>query len=393
MNLNETAFFQNPYPYYASMRKSDQPLWLPHAQESTSEGMWLFARYDDAVTLFRAGPAISKNISTIRRPGTGTPFDLHMLHRDAPDHPRLRRLVADRFSAQNLKRFESEIFAIVDTLVERMKAKGGVDLVTDFAEQVPLRIIGHLMGIPQEDIPQIRQWSLVMVEGFDSVLASADDMQRQRDTGMAFLKYFSSLMEAKRRQPGDDLLSEMNTAVDEGSISAEEALGMAGLLLVAGHETTVSLIGSGLLLLLNHPEQLDLVRKEPNLLAGALEETLRFESPAQRATFRIVAEPYEMRGLRLEPGQQLGIIIGAANRDESQFDNAAQFDIRRTPNRHLAFGLGGHNCLGQMLARLEGRIAISRLLEQCPALRLEGAAYWRKNSLFRSLHTLPATVA
>ena len=172
LNLNHPEFFQNPYPYYAQLRSTGRPFWLPHEQESSSQGVWLFSRHADALTIFKQTTAISKNIHAIRPPGTSTPFDLHVLHRDGADHLRLRRLVADYFSVQHLNHFESRIENVADTLVRGMKEKSAFNLIADFAEQMPLLTIANLIGVPAEDMPQVRTWSLALGEGFDSVLTT-----------------------------------------------------------------------------------------------------------------------------------------------------------------------------------------------------------------------------
>ena len=194
--------------------------------------------------------------------------------------------------------------------------------------------------------------------------------------------------------PDDSMLSHLIDAHKQGAITLKELSGMVSFLLLAGHETTINLISSGLWLLLKHPEQSQLLRSRGDLLPSAVEEILRFESPAQRSTFRIATDPVEIGGFLVEPGQQISVIIGAANRDEAEFHNPGVFDIRRTPNRHLAFGQGVHSCLGKGLARAEARIAIGKIIEHLPSLRLvESTPLWRKNSFFRGLASLPVSLA
>lgn len=394
LNLNQPDFFQNPYPYYAQIRASERPFWLPHNQKTACKGVWLFGCYADAVTLFRQTGGVSKNIRAVRSPGSSTPFDLAMLHRDAPDHLRLRRLVAGYFSVQYLSQLEPHIAVVADTLIRDLRGKDRFDLVADFAEQLPLRVIGRLIGVPASDMPRIRAWSLELAEGFDSVLASDAVLQGQQSALLAFLAYVEQLVARKSNARTDDLLGFLLNAEDEGKIRHDELIGMVGFLLFAGHETTINLIGSGLWLLLSHPEQWALLQRQPALMPSAVEEILRFESPEQRSSFRIAEEPLELAGMRMEPGQQLGIIIGAANRDETEFANPDCFDIQRTPNRHLAFGLGIHSCLGNTLARLEARVALSRMQALCPSLRLlNEPPQWRRNSFFRGLEVLPATLS
>lgn len=391
LNLNHPEFFQNPYPYYAQLRSTGRPFWLPHEQESSSQGVWLFSRHADALTIFKQTTTISKNIHAIRPPGTSTPFDLHVLHRDGADHLRLRRLVADYFSVQHLNHFESRIENVADTLVRGMKEKSAFNLIADFAEQMPLLTIANLIGVPAEDMPQVRTWSLALGEGFDSVLTTREVLERQKQALLAFLDYAREMIETKRRRPDNSLLGYITAAETEGKITHDELIAMTGFLLFSGHETTINLIGNGLWLLLSNPDQWQLLQREPKHLSSAIEEILRYESPEQRTSFRITLEPLEINGTRMEPGQQIGVIIGAANRDDEAFANPDVFDIQRNPQRHLAFGLGMHNCLGKTLARTEARIAFSKIMEHMPALRLvESRPSWRKNSFFRGLESLPA---
>jgi pimeloyl-[acyl-carrier protein] synthase len=386
--LTGEGFFRDPYPYYRRLRSSAVPFWLSHKQDSSSGGLYLFSRYEDAQAVFAAAQGVSKNLRAMRPGGVGPAFDKHMLHRDGVDHMRLRRLVSDWFSAQSVERMKSLMREVASDLLAPALRKSDFDLVVEFAEPLPLHIIGRLVGVPVADMPQIRAWSLALNDGFDSLLADAAILQRQHQALGAFEAYSREQIEAKRRQPDSSLLGVLAQAGPD-SLDDEELVAMVGLLLIAGHETTVSLIGNAMWLLLSHTEQWALLRAQPELVAGAVEETLRYESPAQRSTFRLVNAPLTINGYALEPGQQIGVFIGSANRDDAAFDNADDFDIRRTPNRHLSFGAGVHNCLGKTLARTETQIALQVLLENlsAPALR-EQRPDWRKNSFFRGLHSL-----
>lgn len=391
LNLNRPEFFQDPYPYYAALRAQREPLWLPlsHDEDNSSIGVWLFSRYSDALSIFKQSSRTSKNIRSIRSPDAATAFDLHMLHRDGQDHLRLRRLVSDFFSLQYLRRLEPRMRMVAKELVREIRQASQADLMAKLAEPMPLRLIAELIGVPQDDMPRVRNWSLALGEGFDSVRISSDIRARQREALLGFLEYLRGLIEDKRHAPDHSLLSFLIGAEQDGQLSEDELLAMMGFLLFAGHETTVNLIGNGLWLLLTHPEQWQQLQREPSLIPSAVEEILRYESPEQRTSFRIVVEPMDIEGTRMEPGQQVGVIIGAANRDEVEFENPEVFDVRRSPNRHLAFGTGIHNCLGKTLARLEARIAIAAVLEELPNLRLmDTLPVWRENSFFRGLSSL-----
>lgn len=390
LNLHQADFFQNPYPYYALMRGNDAPFWLPQESDTGKNGVWLFSRYAQAQTIFMETQAISKNLRSIRPPGTSTPFDLAMLHRDGADHLRLRRLVAQYFSAQYVSTLEPLIFQVALDLLQALRHKDSPDLYADFAEPLPMHVIARLMGIPVSDMRQIRAWSLEFGQGFDSVVKSHADAPAQKQAMLAFMSYVDAQLAAREQTPTDDLLGFLAQVETGADITRDDLIGMAGFLLFAGHETTINLIGNGLWLLLSHPDQLALLRQQPALLASAVEEILRFESPEQRTSFRIAVAPLEVNGVQLEAGQQLGVVIGSANRDETVFTEPDRFDIRRDPNPHLAFGMGLHHCLGKTLARVEARLALRAVLEVCPEVQLVPAPpRWRINSFFRGLETLP----
>ena len=393
MNLNQPDFFQNPYPFYEKIRAAQAPFWQAYEQQTSNSGLWLFGGYEDAVEIFKETTAISKNIRAIRPAGSSTPFDLAMLHQDAPDHLRLRRLVAGYFSAGILKRLEPRVDAIANELLTALRKQSEIDMLRDFAEQLPMRVIAELIGLPPADLPMIRAWSVMLGDGFDSLTATDEVLARHRNALAAYLAYIELLLARPKGIPDDCLLSYLIDCQAKGELNREELIGMVSFLLFAGHETTINLIGNGLWLLLNHPAQLKMLVRDPSLLPGAIEEILRFESPAQRTTFRIAVEPMEVGGVRLEKGQQIGVIIGSANRDAAVFENPDTFDIMRTPNRHLAFGLGLHHCLGAHLSRMEAKLAFQQVLSQFPALRLAGdSVTWRKNSFFRGLEALPVRI-
>lgn len=386
-------FFRNPYPSYSRLRAAGDAYWLPHDTDVNTRGIWLFSRYSDALQIFKQPKGISKEIRGVRKGGGSSPFDLHMLHRDGADHLRLRRLVSDYFSLQSVRGLQPVMIEVADRLLKAMAAKERIDLIADFAESMPLHVIARLVGVPFEDMERVRAWALLLGDGFDSLLASPLVDSRKKRALEEFLDYVGGLIEFRRQEPDDSLLSVLVAKSDKGEISRDELTAMISLLLFAGHETTVNLISNGVWLLLSHREQWQMLGEDSSLLPGAVEEILRFESPEQRTSFRVLWEPVEIGGRVFAPGEQIGVIIGSANRDEAEFDCPEVFDIRRTPNQHLAFGTGIHNCLGKTLARVEAAVALSRLLEYFPNLRLGVAEPdWRANSIFRGLHTLPAYV-
>jgi pimeloyl-[acyl-carrier protein] synthase len=287
--------------------------------------------------------------------------------------------------------------AIADSakrLAQVMRVKGEVDLIADFAEPLPLYVIARLLGVPPEDMPQVREWSVVLSEGSDSVLVCELLQQKRKKALSEFLDYVDRLLLSKRHGKGNDMVAFLMHAESEEKLSHEELIAMLALMLFAGHETTVSLIGNGLWLLLSHPEQWALLQRHAELIPGAIEEILRYESPTQRSTYRFAAETFAISGFRIEAGQQLAVIIGSANRDEAAFSNPDVFDVRRSPNRHLAFGMGTHNCIGKALARAEARVALTRMLSLPVHPRLlSEQPQWRRNSFFRGLEALPAMLA
>jgi cytochrome P450 len=391
--LNEFNLLDNPYPYYSEIRALKDPIFLKHDTGTLSEGIWLFGRYHDAVEIFKETTKISTNVSAVRTPLFSTPFDKAMLMQDGADHLRLRRLVSSYFSTKYINRLESDVALISDRLITAFLKKSDIDLVSDFSEPLPLEIIAHMVGIPETDIPFIRSRSLMFAKGIDSYVAH-ETKQESRSATIDFANYLTHLIAWRKNhldERADDLLSFLVQAERMGTISYDELISVVGFTLFAGHETTVNLIGNGLWLLLNNRDQWALLQRKPSLMSKALEEILRFESPQQRTSFRITKEPVEIAGRRFSPGEQLSVLIGSANRDETVFSDANCFNIQRSQNHHLAFGHGLHNCLGKHLARLEAKVAITKILQRCPDIRLQNTeATWRKLSFFRGLAELPA---
>lgn len=389
------AFFRDPYPAYRALREAGRPAWLEHIRpESRSAGVWLFSRHADALEIFRDGDHFSKDISRTRPPGRGTAYDAQMLLRDGADHARLRRLVAPWFSDAALIDLEPVIRECALALCGRIAGRDTCDLVADFAEPLPQVVIARFLGLPDADLPTIRSCSLLFSAGFDSLLAGEEANRLGRDAGMRrFLGYLEHRIARAGELAPESRVRRLVQFRDEGAMTHEELVAMLGLLAFAGHETTISLIASGLLLILGSRGQRELVASQQGLLPTAIEEVLRYESPEQRTTFRTVVEPVAIGGHDLAPGEQIGVIIGAANRDDAVFPDAERFDVTRDPNPHLAFGSGAHVCLGKGLARLEARIALATLLEAFPHVELAAAEpAWRRDSFFRALERLPARV-
>ncbi|MBF0470297.1 MAG: cytochrome P450 [Gammaproteobacteria bacterium] len=393
-DFNHPGFFQNPYPTYHQLQQSAEPLWIPHTQRTATAGVWLFSRYEDALSILKDNRALSKDTSRVAPKEGGSVLDRHMMNQDPPNHTRLRHLVAERFSPQKINGLEEEVTTVVRQLLESFSAKREIDFVAEFATALPVIVISRMVGIPAADYQKIREWSMSISRSFDSALAAESDLQQQRALLTELVDYIGYLIEERRRNPQPDLITALIAAQQsDDSLSYEELLAMVMLLLFAGHETTVSLLGSGLFLLCSHPEQLQLLQHNRQYLPLAIEEMLRYESPIQRTSFRVTASECNIGGKELQQGEQVCAIIGAANRDETVFKDPDSFNIKRSPNHHLAFGFGLHGCLGSSLARLEARITYTHLLERFPQLRLVSTtAEWEHSSLFRRLKTLPITV-
>jgi len=284
---------------------------------------------------------------------------------------------------------ESEALDALDRAAEQ----GGIELIEELAYPLPVAVIAKMLGVPPGDWPRFRGWSRVLVSSLDPVaLPGAEQMAAVQTAQNALFDYFSGVVAARRREPRDDLISGLIAVEERGDVLNErELLVMLNLLLVAGHETTVNLIGNGVLALLRHPDQLTLLRQRPELIESAVEELLRFDSPVQ-LTARLVAEDCELAGQEISRGQLVLTLIGAANRDPRQFPDPDRLHLARSPNQHFSFGRGIHFCLGAPLARLEGRIAIGSLVSRFPDLRMAGEPVRRETITLRGLSRLPLAV-
>ncbi len=377
----DKEFMRNPQAVYALLRKEG-----PVRRVILPSGVpgWLVTTYDDARALL-ADPRLGKDNSHIAgmlppalaRRYAG-PLAATMLAADPPDHTRLRKLVAKAFTAHTIAGLRPVIEQTAEELLGAMAAEATVDLLTAYALPLPVAIISHMLGVPAADRGRIRDWALGSVPG---------EAQRQL-TG-----FLAALVEDKRAHPGDDLLSRLTQVADEGSrLSADELLYMTFLLLTAGFETTVNLIANSVLSLLRHPAQMALLQSRPGLLPDAVEEFLRYEGPVHVATFRFTREVVHAGGTDIPADQLVLISLLAANRDEGRFPDPDRLDITRAAGGHLAFGHGIHYCLGAPLARLEGQIAIGRLLSRFPGITLAAQPRelrWVSSPLMHGLHSLP----
>jgi cytochrome P450 len=282
------------------------------------------------------------------------------------------------------------IQSLVDRMLDAAEQRGRMDIIADLAYPLPTAVIAALLGVPENDRDQFKRWSNDLATTFDTDPARPQRTVAAYDGVLALLDYMAELVSRRRQEPHDDLTQALIAASDtEGGLSAEAVVANTALLLFAGHETTTNLIGNGMHALLHHPDQLQRLLADPELIASAVEELLRFDSPVQ-GTGRQAKEDLDIGGRRIGAGQMLLLYIGAANRDPAQFDDPDRLDLARAENRHLTFSYGPHFCLGAALARLEGQIAVGTLLRRWPGLRLTSeSARWRDNFLLRGLMELP----
>jgi len=344
-------------------------------------------------------PRLVKNIPRalavrpeIVAPGFAHPlFGHHMLAADGADHARQRRLVSGVFSSARVAAMRPRVQAIVDGLLdglEGMPAGEPVDLVSNFTLPLPITVIFELLGVPFEDRGRLREW----FEGVftDPVSPAAGTVGRA--AADAVYAYLCDLIAAKRSAPGDDLLSAMTASVDDDRLNEDELLSTAWLLIVAGHDTTVNLVGNGLVALFRHPDQLARLRADPALVPSAVEEFLRYDGPVQHTTFRMTSEPVTIGGVDIPAHEQVLVVTAAANRDPGRFADPDRLDVARPDNHHIAFGHGIHFCIGAPLARLEGDIAFTSLLARFPALRPAvplDQIHWTYRLTLRGLVALP----
>jgi pimeloyl-[acyl-carrier protein] synthase len=389
-NPMDPEFVRDPYPTYHTLRAEDPVHHHPL-------GFWVLTRYEDVVAALRDPRLAKEAIADFIAARFGAPvpaMGLSMLDRDPPDHTRLRSLVSKAFTPRVVEGLRPRIQQIVDRLIDQGEARGTMDLIEEFAYPIPVTVICEMLGVPVEDHERFKGWSLDIARGLDGLLLTAGSEIRQRSAearhGLA--DFFRELIAKRRTSPRADMLSDLIAAEEAGDkLSEEELLATCILLLVAGHETTVNLIGNGTLALLRNPDQLRRLRENPTLITTAVEELLRYDGPVQR-TARIPSEDVTIGGHTIGKGEMVMPFIGAADRDPSQFRDPDRLDITRTDNRHVAFGLGIHFCLGAPLARVEGQIAISTLVKRLPKLALATSTpEYRPSLTLRGLQTLPVS--
>lgn len=396
-DLYGPAFKANPYPTYATMREQEPVCY--HLGLDGEHEIWFITRYADAEAVLRDHKRFVKNYRTTLTPEQRQQLppdpqlirmlDQHMLNADGADHTRLRSLINKAFTAQMINRMQSRVQAIADSLIDRVQDQGAMNLIDDYAFPLPIVVIAELLGVPASDQDRFRIWS----DAFLTPSFTPEGWAKTEQLMLAFTSYLGQVFAARRAQPKDDLISALIQAEEAGEkLSEEELYAMVILLIVAGHETTVNLIGNATLALLQNPDQLAKLKNNPALMPAAIEEFLRYDGPVERATMRFAAEDVELGGQLIRRGQPVNVVLASAGRDPAQFANPDQLDLARENNRHLGFGFGVHYCVGAPLARMEGRIALDTLLRRLPNLRLAvpvDTLEWRVAPIIRGALRLP----
>jgi len=385
-------FHADPYPFYKRLREKEPVHQSPM-------GFWVLTRYEDCVAVLRDArfgrEEFQQMLSSVYGDDTEKPaLPRSMLFRDPPDHTRLRALVSKAFTPRMIETMRDHIQAIVDRLLDRVQHAGRMDVIEDLAYPLPVTVICEMLGVPVGDHASIRGWSADIARSLDAIGLPSDQaiVERGRTSRRALADYFRRLVPERRGRPQQDLLSGLIAAEEQGDkLTQDEVIAMCLLLFIAGHETTVNLIGNGTLALLRHPDQLQRLRAEPALVGNAVEELLRYDSPVQR-TARITNTEAEVAGQPMPKGTMVITALGAANRDPAQFPDPDVLDVARKDPRHISFGFGIHFCLGAPLARVEGQLALGTLLQRMPKLALdEKNPEWRESSVLRGLKRLNVT--
>jgi len=396
----DPAWRHDPYAVYAELRRTNPVHRSPL-------GFWVFTRHADCLAILRDKRSSSdarnvdpaefsalRNLEATQSEGAMAEALAEMapfLFRDPPDHTRLRGLVQKAFTPKVVDGLRPRIEEICHQLLDDLFASGGGDLVADYAYPLPVQIIVEMLGVPPEDHEHFRVWSDALARGLDPDFLLPPEAVQQRLTGiLSFVQYFAGLIEQRRAHPGDDLLTRLIQAEEQGDVLSQgELLATCILLLVAGHETTVNLISGGALALMEHPEQLARFRDDPSVGRSAVEEMMRYVCPVQ-LTGRVTTEAMEVGGVELAPGDFSMLLIGSANRDPEVFDRPDDFDVARADNPHLGFGFGLHHCLGAPLARIEAQIALGALLDRARLLEVRpGELAHKENIVLRGLASLP----
>ena len=386
----------DPFPVFQELREQ-APLY-----RSSVLGGWVLTRYDDVKTaifdrrfsadrmrpFFGQLPAREQMAYATLRDSISRWAVFH----DPPEHTRLRGLMNKAFTARAIERLEPRIRVLIDRLLDRVVQQGEMDLIADLAYPLPASVILDMLGLPCDDLDRIKIWSDELALFVGSSVNTPDKYQRATDSIAAMNQYFRVAIQRRRHTPGDDLLTALLDAHEQGDLlSEDELVAICVLLVFAGHETTTNLIGNGILALLRHPAELLRLRADPRLMPLAVEELLRFDGPAAAAV-RIATDEILLHGQTIRPGERVFAMLNAANRDPRQFANPETLDISRKENRHLAFGQGIHFCIGAPLARMEAKLAITAILKRCSDISLQSTRLtWSDSLVLRGVRSLPVS--
>lgn len=401
VNLFSSEHNTNPYPNYAYLRQNQPIYW---ASDGNGFDFWVITQYEDVQAVlkdnrfvkdFRNAWSQEKVAQMLQQMNSMEfrVFNQNMLSSDPPNHTRLRSLVSKAFTPRRTEELRPRIEAIAEELLADMDGQKEVDFIDSYAFLLPIKVIAELLGISLADQDKFRRWSNTMIDGTGPHENRIDNV---REASQNFLQYLRQLVIEKRENPADDLTSALIQAEEQGEkLSEEELLAMLWLLIIAGHETTVNLIANGVLALTQNPDQMAKLKSNPELIKPAIEEFLRYEGPVETSTFRFASQDVEVHGQPIAKGDRVLVVLGSAARDAQQVKNPDDLDITREMNPHMAFGYGIHYCLGAPLARLEGQIAIGKLLARYPNIKLAvkpEELQWRPTLLLRSLKHMPVVL-
>jgi cytochrome P450 len=388
------AFYESPYPYYRALRECD-PV------HQNADGSFYLTRYEDVRRVYRTkGMTSDKTEMFTKKYGTGPLLEQHttsMLFSDPPYHTRIRNLLRHAFTPRALQQLEHRVVELVDDLIVKCREQGEMDLVLDFAFPLPVEVICNMLGIDTRDRERLQEWSRQILTPLEPT-ATAEMIAAGNQAVSEFTAFLHDLLDEKRRNisrdvRAGDILEDLIDSQDseDDPLTADELVQNCILLLNGGHETTTNLVSNGMKAMFDNPDQLRKLRDDPPLIGSTIEEMLRFDSPLQIGN-RGIAEPFEVGGITLAPGTQVLTSIGGANHDPDAFNDPEVFDITRTPNKHLAFAAGIHACIGAPLARMEGTIAIGKLVAAFPDIERTGPISRGGRARFRGLTSMPVTV-
>jgi len=385
-------FYADPFRYYRALRE-----YAP--VKRLADGGCLLTRFADCVQVYKNPRLFSSDKKLEFKPkfGDSLLYEHHttsLVFNDPPLHTRVRRLIMGALTPKAIAAMQPGLETLVDTLLDAMGGREEVDLIEDFASRIPIEIIGNLLGVPHEERGPLREWSLTILSALEPVV-TPEVFSRGNRSVAEFIPYLEDLIARRQARPGDperDVLTRLiQGELDGEKLSPKELLHNCIFLLNAGHETTTNLIGNALVLMHEHPDQRERLLAEPALIKSAIDECLRMESSNQLGN-RMTTAPAEIAGIALPAGTSVTLCIGAANRDPEQFPDPDRFDIARSPNRHLAFGAGIHQCVGLHLAHLEGEIAVWRFLQRFPRFRLRGDPVHGGRARFRGFSRIACAV-